>query len=97
MYDGWVCKCDWEDWFLCYDSQHAPAGIVVKLPEKNGVYNVRTVDEDGYYEEESEFSTIKKNWGQFTNNAISHWKITYDDGWTGYKGVYAWQKKRIDE
>lgn len=96
--DGWKCECDWKDWFLCfqmdYQKDNLPKDIPIKeIPDKDGIYEVRTFEDGDYDEEESEFSLTKKNWGQYTNQAISHWKIVYNDNWMGYKGVYAWKKK----
>lgn len=62
-----------------------------EIPEKEGNYLVRTFEDGDYNEEESEFSIVKKNWGESTNQAVSNWKIQYYDGWTGYRGVYAWK------
>lgn len=92
--DGWICECDWEGWYLCFkfNEGNFPKDIPIKLPEKNGVYTVRTFDSGDYDEEESEFSLVKKNWGQATNHAISHWKVEYNDNWMGFKGVYAWNE-----
>lgn len=95
--DGWVCECDWEGWFLCFEQTnpyvHAiPIPVPVKkIPDKDGIYQVRVFGDGDDYESESEFSIIEKNWGEFTNESISHWKIEYDDGWFGYRGVYAWK------
>jgi len=30
-------------------------------------------------------------WGEYTNQAVSRWKIEYNDNWMGYRGVYAWK------
>ena len=90
----WKCKCKWKGWNLCYPRESIPKSVPIKkIPDKNGVYEVRTFDEGDDFEEESEFSILKKNWGEVTNQAISHWKIEYDDNWTGYRGVYAWKEK----
>lgn len=96
--DGWICECDWNGWFLCFenfiDGECSPKHIPIKkCPDEDGIYEVRTFDDGDYHEEESEFCTQEKNWGQPTNEAISHWKIEYDDNWMGYKGVYAWKEK----
>ncbi len=96
--NGWICECDWNGWFLCfemdYQKDNLPKNISIKeIPDEDGIYEVRTFDSGDYYEETSEFSIVKKNWGQDTNQAISHWKIEYDDKWMGYKGVYAWKEK----
>lgn len=96
--DGWVCKCDWEGWFLCWEQKtqdlHAiPVKVPVKeIPDKEGIYLVRVFEDGDDHEVESEFSLTKKNWGEFTNQAISHWKIEYNDNWMGYRGVYAWKR-----
>ncbi len=103
MRDGWTCECDWKDWFLCWKQKdpelHAiPIEVPIKeIPDQDGIYLVRVFDGDDYNEEESEFSLTKKNWGGITNQAISHWKIAYDDNWTGYVGVYAWKQKKENE
>lgn len=95
--DDWVCECDWNGWFLCFKKDtedNFPKNIPIKpIPDKDGIYVVRTFEDGDYYEETSEFSTIEKNWGEFTNEAISHWKIAYDDNWLGFRGVYAWKEK----
>lgn len=93
--DGWVCECDWKGWYLCFELDSAPKDVIIKLPQKDGVYQVRTFDCGDYSEEESKFSLTKKNWGQPTNEAISHWEIEYDDNWLGYIGVYAWKEKSM--
>ena len=90
--EGWKCQCDWEDWFLCFELDSAPKNVLIKNPDKDGVYPVRTFDDGDYFEEESEFSIKEKNWGEDTNKAISKWKIEYADHWTGFKGVYAWKE-----
>jgi hypothetical protein len=95
----WICECDWNGWFLCFEMDYTednfPKNIPIKLhPDVNGIYQVRTCDQGDYDEEESEFSLIEKNWGEYTNEAISHWKVTYEDGWTGHKGVYAWKENK---
>jgi len=95
--DGWSCECDWEGWFLCFEVKNLPKNITIKkYPEKNGKYLVRVFEDGDYNEDESEFSTIEKNWEEPTNQAISKWKIEYSDNWTGYRGVYAW-KEIIDK
>ena len=95
--DNWKCKCDWKNWFLCFRKDHIednfPKDIPIKEhPDSDGTYQVRTFEDGDYDEEKSEFSLIKKNWGQSTNQAISHWSVEYNDNWVGYKGVYAWKK-----
>lgn len=97
-YKDWKCECDWKNWNLCFkmedNSKNFPENIPIKeIPDKDGIYEVRTVDSGDYSEEDSEFSKTRKNWGQSTNIAISNWKIEYSDGWTGYTGVYAWKEK----
>lgn len=93
--DGWVCECDWKDWFLCFESENIPIKVPIKdYPEEDGIYQVRTFDSGDYFEEESEFCTQEKNWGEDTNQAISKWKIEYNDHWMGFKGVYAWKYKK---
>jgi hypothetical protein len=98
--EGWKCECDWENWVLCFRNNHwsdngFPNNIPIKeIPDKDGLYEVRVfLDCGDYDEDESEFSLTKKNWGQPTNKAISHWKVEYDDGWSGFTGVYAWKEK----
>lgn len=101
--DGWVCECDWEGWYLCWEQTNKdlhliPFTVPVKeIPDKNGIYQVRVFEDGDDNESESEFSIIKKNWGQVTNQAISHWKIAYNDNWMGYRGVYAWKGRFKDE
>lgn len=91
--EEWTCKCDWDGWSLCFELDSAPKNVPIKIhPDLDGIYEVRTFDDD-YYEEESEFSTEEKNWGESTNEAISNWKIEYYDGWMGFRGVYAWKTK----
>lgn len=96
--DGWKCECDWNGWFKCYDDEdknlHAlPYPIPIKkIPDKDGIYEVRVFGDGDDHETKSEFSTVEKNWDQPTNKAISHWEITYDDNWMGYVGVYAWKE-----
>lgn len=95
--DGWKCECDWEGWFLCFEmdsSDGFPKNIPIKsIPDKEGKYKVRTFSDGDYHEKESEFSLIPKNWGQCTNQAISHWEIEYNDNWMGFEGVYSWKEK----
>ena len=96
---NWKCECDWKGWNLCYEMSHNdghfPENLPIKeCPDIDGIYQVRTFDDD-YDETESEFSTIKKNWGESTNQIISNWKVEYSDGWTGYRGVYAWKEKEF--
>lgn len=92
--EGWICQCDWNGWFLCFELDSAPKNVPIKkIPDKDGNYEVRIFDDGDDFEEESKFSIIEKNWAQSTNQAISHWEIEYDDNWTGYKGVYAWKEK----
>lgn len=96
----WKCECDWNGWFLGFEMEHEKqwANIPIKEhPEKEGTYYVRTFSDGDYDEEESEFCLIPKNWGELTNQAISRWKITYDDNWMGYKGVYAWKELPVME
>ena len=94
--DKWTCECDWDGWYLCYEHDNLPCQVPIKIiPEKEGNYLVRVFDDGGdNYEEESEFSLEEKDWGQSTNQAISHWQIEYNDNWAGYKGVYAWKEKK---
>lgn len=97
--DGWVCECDWNGWFLCFnnflDGDNFPKHIPVKKkPDKDGLYLVRIFEDGDFKETESEFSLTEKNWGEPTNQAISHWKITYDDTWGEYSDVYAWKEKQ---
>lgn len=98
--DNWKCKCDWNGWFLCWEPEKEdlfaiPIKVPIKkIPDKEGTYLVRIFEDGDYDETESEFSLIEKNWGEPTNKAISHWKITYDDNWMGYRGVYAWRELR---
>ncbi len=99
--DGWVCECDWNGWNLCWeqtntDLHSVPVPVPIKkIPDKDGIYQVRVFEDGDDDEVESEFSLIPKNWGQSTNQAISNWKITYEDGWCGYRGVYAWKEKSV--
>jgi hypothetical protein len=101
--DTWVCQCDWDDWFLCWEQDNKqvdsiPVSVPVKkIPNKDGVYKVRIFEDGDNDETESEFSLKEKNWGEFTNQAISHWKIEYNDGWVGYRGVYAWKEKSVQK
>lgn len=96
--DGWICECDWNGWYLCYEEKkpelHSiPVTVPIKeIPDRDGVYQVRIFEDGDYHEIESEFSLIEKNWGELTNEAISHWKVEYCDGWMGYRGVYAWKE-----
>ncbi len=98
---GWVCECEWDGWFLCWEQTNneihsIPVPVPVKkIPDKDGIYQVRIFEDGDDDETESEFSLIEKNWGEFTNQAISHWKIVYIDNWTGYRGVYAWKEKPV--
>ncbi len=97
--DGWKCECDWDGWFSCFKIDHAednfPKNIPIKHhPDIDGTYEVRTCDSGDYNEEKSEFSLIEKNWGELTNQAISRWKIEYNDNWMGYKGVFAWKESK---
>jgi len=95
--EGWVCECDWNGWFLCFELESAPKSVPIKAhPDIDGIYEVRTFDCGDYFEEESEFSVEEKNWGEPTNEAISKWKIEYNDNWVGFKGVYAWKDKCRD-
>lgn len=89
----WKCDCDWQRWFACFKTDQMPENICIKRPDKDGVYKVRVFGDGDNYEDESEFSSVEKNWGEATNQAISNWKIEYDDNWTGYRGVYAWKEK----
>ncbi len=92
--DNWVCECDWNGWFLCFQHENTPVNVPIKeIPDKDGVYEVRVFEDGDDHETQSEFSLTKKNWGEFTNQAISHWKIEYEDNWMGYRGVYAWKPK----
>lgn len=92
--DGWICQCDWKGWNFCFkcDEGNFPKNIPIGLPKKDGIYLVRTFDDGDYSEEKSEFSLSKKNWGEPTNVAISHWKIEYSDDFVGFTGVYAWKE-----
>jgi len=93
--EGWTCECDWKGWSLCFephDLDAYPKDIPIKeIPDKDGSYEVRTFSDGDYHEEESEFSLVRKNWGQPTNIAISNWEKEYYDGWCGFNGIYAWK------
>lgn len=105
--EGWICQCDWDGWFLCWEQINNEVHSIpvpvpfMKIPDKEGIYKVRVFESKVFevntfidlndYETESEFSLIKKNWGELMNKAISHWKITYDDEWMEYRDVYAWK------
>lgn len=96
--EDWKCECDWKGWFLCFEHDlsrdHFPKDIPIKpYPDIDGTYEVRTYSSGDYDEVTSEFSVIKKNWGEVTNLSVSHWKIAYSDGWLGHIGVYAWKQK----
>ena len=92
--EGWKCECDWTGWFLCFNQEtHQTDSPIKDRPDQDGTYMVRVFEDGNDYETESEFSTVAKNWGEYTNQAISHWKVCYEDGWTGYRGVYAWKQK----
>ncbi|RPI83379.1 MAG: hypothetical protein EHM34_05390 [Nitrosopumilales archaeon] len=99
--EGWTCECDWDGWFLCWEQSHPslhsiPVYVPVKeIPNKDGVYLVRVFEDGDDSELESEFSTVEKNWGEYTNEAISRWKIEYNDNWMGFRGVYAWKEKAV--
>jgi len=88
----WVCECDWDGWSLCYKFDNSPEDVPIKHPDKDGTYEVRTFDSGDSFEDISEFSLVEKNWGEPTNQAISHWKIAYDDHWLGFSSVYAWKE-----
>ena len=91
--DGWKCECDWQGWYLCFPRDEATETVPIKHhPEKDGTYLVRVSEDGDNFEDESEFSVIEKNWGETTNQAISRWKIEYNDNWMGYRGVYAWKE-----
>ncbi len=93
--EEWECECDWSGWFLCFDMERAPKNVLIKpIPEIDGTYLVRVFEDGDDHEDESEFSIIKKNWGEPTNEAISNWKIEYNDNWMGFRGVYAWKAKK---
>jgi hypothetical protein len=90
--DEWKCECDWDGWFLRFNPElHQSSAPIKDIPEKDGKYLVRVFEDGDDYETESDFSVVKKNWGESTNNAICNWRITYDDNWMGYRGVYAWK------
>ncbi len=91
--EGWICECDWDGWSLCFQLDSAPKHVPIKHPEKDGTYSVRVFEDGDYHEDESEFSTKEKNWGEITNDIISNWKIEYNDSWMGYRGVYAWKER----
>ena len=93
--DDWKCECDWDGWFLCFECEavRETQAPIKCIPDKDGKYLVRVFEDGDDYEDESEFSLENKNWGESTNQAISHWKIEYNDNWTGYRGVYAWKEK----
>ena len=90
--DPWVCECDWDGWSLCFQTDHVPDSVPIQMPTKNGTYIVRVFEDADNHETQSQFSLIQKNWGEPTNKAISHWSITYNDHWTGFRGVYAWKE-----
>lgn len=93
--DNWVCDCDWDGWYLCFECKNIPVPVPIKkIPDKDGKYYVRTSECGDFFEEESEFSIKEKNWGRETNKVNSHWEVECDDNWLGYRGVYAWKKKR---
>lgn len=90
--NGWECACDWNGWFLCFEHENVPKNVPIKKhPEIDGEYNVRVFEDGSDHEAISKFCTEEKNWGQYTNEAISKWEIEYDDNWMGYRGVYAWK------
>lgn len=92
--DEWKCECDWEGWFIRFNQElHKTNAPIKTIPDKDGTYSVRVYEDGDDSECESEFSIVKKNWGEPTNQIISHWKIEYSDNWTGYRGVYAWKEK----
>ena len=92
-YDGWECKCNWDGWFACFNNKDIPDYVPIKeFPNKEGTYLVRTFDEGDNSEEESEYVLTPKNWGEYNNEAISRWKIAYNDNYLGYRGVYAWKE-----
>lgn len=91
--EKWECQCDWNGWFLRFNHElHQSPAPIKDLPEKDGKYLVRIFEDGDDSEMESNFSVVKKNWGQYTNEAISNWEIEYEDGWTGFIGVYAWKE-----
>lgn len=92
MSSGWVCECDWNGWFLCFDNEDSPKNVPIKAtPDLDGTYRVRVFEDGDDYEQETEFSVTPKNWGEYTNQQVSNWKVAYWDGWMGYRGVYAWK------
>ncbi len=98
--DEWICKCDWEGWFLCFSIPNLENGRLKPIPIKDhpeleGTYLVRVFEDGNNFEEESEFSIVEKNWGEETNQAVSRWKVEYDDNWLGYRGVYAWKENGL--
>jgi hypothetical protein len=94
--EDWICQCDWDGWFLCFESENIPVNVPLKShPDIDGVYEVRVFVSGNYFEQESEFCMIEKNWGEDTNQAISKWKIEYSDNWIEHRGVYAWKEKNI--
>lgn len=91
---GWSCKCDWDDWFLCYENKDLPKNIPIKPhPSSSGTYLVRVFEDGDYYETNSEFSLTPKDWGKPHNKYVSHWEIDYFDGWLGYRGVFAYKEE----
>lgn len=100
--DGWICECDWEGWHLCFEMDNTidnfPKNIPIKEhPDKDGTYLVRVFEDGDYDECESEFSIKEKKWEEYINQAISRWKIEYNDGWMGYRGVYAWRELKEED
>jgi hypothetical protein len=97
--DSWICECDWDGWYLCWEQTDGelhgiPVPVPVKkIPDEDGIYQVRVFEDGDDHECASEFSLIAKNWGESTNQAISNWKASYEDGWCGFRGVYAWKAK----
>jgi hypothetical protein len=90
----WVCSCDWDGWFLCYERDNLPVKVPIKkIPDKDEIYEVRIFEDGDDRETTSKFSLVKKNWGQYTNQAISNWEVEYDDKWSGFIGVFAWKEK----
>jgi hypothetical protein len=92
--DAWKCECDWKGWFGCFKTEEMPESVQIKNPDKDGIYEVRAFEDGDNHETESEFSLITKNWGEYTNQAISHWKYEYDDNWMGFRGIYAWKENK---
>lgn len=91
--EGWICECDWDGWFLCYEKENLPKKVPIKAhPEINGIYEVRVFADGDDHETEGEFSIVEKNWGECTNQAISHWRVDYFDGWCGFTAIYAWRQ-----